>query len=165
MTKVNLIRIRIRRDAHTTTPDTVTEHEIPILKTIFGEENVHAIDGKLIDLAETKPVGVYDIKSIEHERGRLERKYGEEVVIHVYGAAALNNLKDKIRIIKEEAPEEASKSEEKEEKTERQILMQKAAELGIEFDSKISTKSLADKVEKKLDELEKGKELEKDKED
>ena len=44
-----LYEIRIRRDAHTVTPVTVPEYELPLLQEIFGAENVHNADRKRVD--------------------------------------------------------------------------------------------------------------------
>ena len=46
-----LYEIRIRRDAHTVTPVTVPEYELPLLQEIFGAENVHNADRKRVDEA------------------------------------------------------------------------------------------------------------------
>lgn len=46
-----LYEIRIRRDAHTVTPITVPEYELPLLQEIFGIENVHNADKKRVDEA------------------------------------------------------------------------------------------------------------------
>ena len=80
---VALYSILVRRDAHTTTPVTVPEYELPLLQEIFGIENVHNADGKRVDEKGLGPaVGQFN-PSNEYERFRA--KYGVELVEQVFG--------------------------------------------------------------------------------
>lgn len=79
-----LYEIRIRRDAHTVTPVTVPEYELPLLQEIFGAENVHNADRKRVDEAGCgTPVGSFRASEDEYER--FCAKYGAERVEQVYG--------------------------------------------------------------------------------
>lgn len=88
---VPLYSILVRRDAHTTTPVTVPEYELPLLQEIFGVENVHNAEGKRID---EKGLGksTGQFKASGDEYGRFCAKYGVELVEQVFGKsrAALN---------------------------------------------------------------------------
>lgn len=103
--KANLFRVKVRRDAHTITPTVVTEHEIAILQTIFGEENIQTLEGGLIDsntLKHENAVGQMDVSDSEFER--LTAKYGANekgvLVEQVYGSRAARALD---KVIKENA--------------------------------------------------------------
>lgn len=95
---MKLYNVSIRRDAHTTTPVTVAEHEVAILQTIHGAENVHNADGKRIDehpLTDAYAAG--EVKESEDEFARLASKYGaddkgELFVEQVYGKKATKGL-------------------------------------------------------------------------
>ena len=79
-----LYEIRIRRDAHTVTPITVPEYELPLLQEIFGIENVHNADKKRVDEAGCgTPAGSF--KASEDEYERFCAKYGVELVEQVFG--------------------------------------------------------------------------------
>lgn len=79
-----LYEIRIRRDAHTVTPITVPEYELPLLQEIFGIENVHNADKKRVDEAGCgTPVGSFKASGDEYER--FCAKYGVELVEQVFG--------------------------------------------------------------------------------
>ena len=79
-----LYEIRIRRDAHTVTPITVPEYELPLLQEIFGVENVHNAAKKRADEAGCgTPVGSF--KASEDEYERFCAKYGVELVEQVFG--------------------------------------------------------------------------------
>ena len=79
-----LYEIRIRRDAHTVTPVTVPEYELPLLQEIFGAENVHNADRKRVDEAGCgTPVGSFRASEDEYER--FCAKYGIELVEQVFG--------------------------------------------------------------------------------
>lgn len=95
--KANILAVKIRRDAHTITPTTVTEHEIPILQTIFGEESVQTLDGKpLSDDQIPAEVVVGQVDVSETEFDRLAAKYGGNedglIVEQVYGKRASRGL-------------------------------------------------------------------------
>ena len=81
---VALYSIMVRRDAHTTTPVTVPEYELPLLQEIFGVENVHNADGKRVDERGLGPaVGQFSPSGDEYER--FCAKYGIELVEQVFG--------------------------------------------------------------------------------
>lgn len=93
----HVIHAKVRRDAHTTTPVVVRPHEIAILKHLFGDENVHTHDGKVID---AKTLTVADVAGqvpmSEDEFARLAAKYGGNekglFVEQVYGTKASGGL-------------------------------------------------------------------------
>ena len=68
----------VRRDAQTITPIHVSMHEVPILKEIFGEENVTV----------GEQTGETEIADTAAEYNRLAGKYGAETVKRVYGTQA-----------------------------------------------------------------------------
>lgn len=89
----------IRRDAHTTTPVTIPEYEVPILQEMFGTENVHNAEGKRIDeVGIGTPVS--EFRSSDDEYLRLSAKYGSERVEEVYGKKATKALADAIKLAK-----------------------------------------------------------------
>ncbi len=69
-----LLSVTVRRDAQTIPVVTVPEHEIPILRRIFGKENI--TKGNQVGTVELDP---------ELEQERLSNKYGAEVVMAVHG--------------------------------------------------------------------------------
>ena len=88
---MKLFPVKIRRDAHTTTPVDIPEHEVPIVQEIFGEENVQTADGLSIaeyGLGESSG----EAPDQEDEFGRLSAKYGTEAVEAVYGKKASKGL-------------------------------------------------------------------------
>lgn len=95
---MKLYTVLIRRDAQTITPATVPEHEVALLQTVHGEENIQNVDGKPIcnhpltdaDLAGEAPTP-------DDEFGRLASKYGANekgdlIVESVYGKKASKGL-------------------------------------------------------------------------
>ena len=42
---VPIYTVLVRRDAHTTTPATIPEYELPLMQEIFGKENVYDFSG------------------------------------------------------------------------------------------------------------------------
>lgn len=95
---MKLYPAKIRRDAHTTTPVNVPEHEVPILQEIFGEENVQTPEG--LSVAEHglgEPVG--EMPAQDDEFGRLSAKYGAKVVEEVYGKKASRGLETAMKEI------------------------------------------------------------------
>ena len=81
---VPLYSILIRRDAHTTTPVTIPEYELPILQDIFGAENVHDAEGRRVDeKGPGKAIGQFRPSDDEYER--FCAKYGAERVEQVFG--------------------------------------------------------------------------------
>lgn len=80
---VPIYTVLVRRDAHTTTPATIPEYELPLLQEIFGIENVHNAEGKRIDEQGIgSSVGQYE-SGDEYER--FCAKYGVELVEGVFG--------------------------------------------------------------------------------
>ena len=71
---VPAIAVTVRRDAHTITPTEVLKHELPIIRTLFGKENV----------TEQGVVGSIDIDP-EAEQQRLGAKYGIDAVVQIFG--------------------------------------------------------------------------------
>lgn len=91
-----LYQVQIRRDAHTYTPVSVPQYEIPILQNIFGIENVHNAEGKLIEEKGLgNPVGEY--QPTEDEYARLCSKYGGERIEKVFGVQATGALQKAIK--------------------------------------------------------------------
>ncbi len=79
-----LYEILIRRDAHTITPVTIPEYELPIVQELFGTENVQNADRVRADEAGIgSPVGSFKASDDEYERFCV--KYGIELVEMVYG--------------------------------------------------------------------------------
>ena len=80
---IPLYSVHVRRDAMTTTTVAVPKHEIEILQTIFGLENVHNARYERIDeVGPGKSVGSFVQDG--DEWARLCGKYGDEVVSKVY---------------------------------------------------------------------------------
>jgi hypothetical protein len=73
-THVPLLSVTVRRDANTITPVTVPPHEMTILRSIFGKENVQ----------EVEQVGTVELTGSE-EHARLSAKYGAQRVAKIYG--------------------------------------------------------------------------------
>lgn len=93
----HVIHATIRRDAHTITPVTVFPHEIAILQTIFGQENIQNKDGKLLDLKNLTEADVAgQVALSDNEFERLMAKYGGNeggpLVEQVYGKPAAGGL-------------------------------------------------------------------------
>lgn len=102
MPQLQIYSVMVRRDAHTTTPVEVPEHEITILQTIFGEEHVHNMRHQTIadaGLADTDVVGEAEFG--EGEFDRLAAKYGgnEEglIVEQVFGKKATKGLETALK--------------------------------------------------------------------
>ena len=90
---VPLYSILIRRDAHTTTPVTIPEYELPILQDIFGTENVHNAEGRRVDeKGPGKAIGQFRASDDEYER--FCAKYGAARIEQVFGKSrtSLNRL-------------------------------------------------------------------------
>lgn len=89
--KVRVLQVTVRRDAHTITPTTASEHEIAILQTVFGEEHVLVGDA----------VGQIEVGDGEFDR--LAAKYGgnEEglLVEQVFGKRASRGLENAIKAV------------------------------------------------------------------
>lgn len=84
--KTAIYAVTVRRDANTIIPAEAPKHEIPVLKHLFGAENVTlgAVIG-YVDLDE----------ATEHER--LAAKYNEEAVTAVHGPLAAGKVADLMR--------------------------------------------------------------------
>jgi len=95
---MKLYSVKIRRDAHTTTPVNVPEHEVPILQEIFGEENVQTPAGMtVLEQGLGEPVG--EVADQEDEFARLSAKYGASAVEEVYGKKASRGLETAMKEI------------------------------------------------------------------
>jgi len=81
---IALLRVQVRRDAHTTTPETVLAHELAILYEIHGKENV-TVDEAAGDARQVDADGEYQ---------RLADKYGLAIVEEVYGRESSGRLAD-----------------------------------------------------------------------
>lgn len=102
--------VKIRRDAHTTTPVTVALHEIAVLQTIFGEENVQKMNGRLLvgdeaeELSESDIVGERAGINSADEYDRLVTRYGGNedglIVEQVYGKKVTKALDKAIEVKK-----------------------------------------------------------------
>jgi hypothetical protein len=83
---IKFSRVHVRRDAYTTTVVDVPPHEIPILRNIFGKENL------LIEESDQEhPI------HIQHEYDRLSSKYCYEIVSKVYGEDDGERLMEQIK--------------------------------------------------------------------
>jgi len=76
MIKLPLFQVEVRRNAHTVVNTYVPEHELPLLYHLYGRENVVA-----------QPCEGQFAVDTDHETIRLSRKYGEAVVVKIYGEA------------------------------------------------------------------------------
>jgi hypothetical protein len=111
--KVPVYTVLIRRDAHTTTPTTVPEHEVAVLQTLFGKENVQNLDGKPVGgesgVGLDKPVGEWTPSKNEFER--LAKKYGGNdaglIVEQVFGKEATRGLDNAMASIAKAAKAES----------------------------------------------------------
>lgn len=74
MIHVELKNVVIRRDSQTITPVTVPSYELPVLRNLFGKENV----------VEHDSVGVIEVDE-DGEYGRLCAKYGQELISKIFG--------------------------------------------------------------------------------
>ena len=76
MSKINveLLEVVVRRDAQTITPITVPEYEIPVLRNLFGKENITVNDA--VCTIEIDAEGEYE---------RLCAKYGFELIAKIFG--------------------------------------------------------------------------------
>ncbi|WP_103035299.1 hypothetical protein [Castellaniella caeni] len=93
----HVISAKVRRDAHTTTPVTVRPHEIAILQHIFGAENIHTMEGKVLEVKSLTAADVAgQTADSEDEFARLGAKYGGDekgaYVEQVYGPRASGGL-------------------------------------------------------------------------
>lgn len=79
-----LYEILIRRDAHTITPVTIPDYELPIVQELFGIENVQNADRIRADEGGIgSPIGSFTASDDEYERFCV--KYGVELVEMIYG--------------------------------------------------------------------------------
>lgn len=99
---MKIYSIQVRRDANTITPTEVAEHEVAILQTMFGPENVHNANGKRIDenpLTDADVAGEVELE-LASEHDRLAAKYGANdegvVVEQVFGKKASKQLESAI---------------------------------------------------------------------
>ncbi len=75
MKTVPLIAVNVRRDAMTTLPNSVPQHEIAVLNAVHGKDNVYPSD-EVVGSVELDPAA---------EGERLVAKYGEGPVHAAYG--------------------------------------------------------------------------------
>lgn len=102
-TLLKLYAVQVRRDAHTITPLTVPEHEVGVLQSVFGEENVQNLRGQPI---EANPLGAGDVVGERDFTGEFERlasKYGSDekgelVVEAVFGKKASKGLERRMEV-------------------------------------------------------------------
>ncbi|MBK5570104.1 hypothetical protein [Ensifer sp. SSB1] len=97
MPKLSIFSVVVRRDASTSTPVEVPEHEIAMLQTIFGEEHVHNTRHQSIaDAGLTDDDAVGEGEFGEGEFDRLAAKYGGNdeglLVEQVFGKKATKGL-------------------------------------------------------------------------
>lgn len=71
---VELKDVTVRRDAMTITPVSVPDYEVPVLRNLFGKENVTV--GDVLRTISVDPEGEYE---------RLCAKYGFEVIAKIFG--------------------------------------------------------------------------------
>lgn len=93
-----LFQIMVRRDQQTTTPVIAPAHELPILKYLYGNENV----------TQGKEVGDYPC-DLTHEYERLTRKYGGDKVLKIYGEEQSGQLAARLQAINQPAESKSSK--------------------------------------------------------
>ena len=72
---VALVALTITRDAMTRLPSTVVAHEVEVVKTVFGEDNVVVQDDE---------AGTLEVDPKE-EGERLAQKYGHDAVVRTFG--------------------------------------------------------------------------------
>ncbi|MDQ2150066.1 hypothetical protein RBI22_15210 [Alcaligenaceae bacterium C4P045] len=85
---LKVLQVTIRRDAQTITPTSVLEHELPVLRAIYGKENV-------------QKTGTADkAREVEtdQEYKRLADKYGMEALTTVYGDEESGRLDDSYKV-------------------------------------------------------------------
>lgn len=75
MKTVPLISLQVRRDPMTLLPATVAEHELRILRTVHGRDNVYPSE---------EAAGSMELNP-DAEVERLVGKYGEAAVVAAYG--------------------------------------------------------------------------------
>ncbi|MCX8567055.1 MAG: hypothetical protein ON057_001782 [Glomeribacter sp. 1016415] len=93
MTQAPIVSLEIRRDAHTTTPTSVFKHELGILCSLYGKENVSV--GDIFCKREIE---------IDNEYLRLVGKYGEKVVTDIFGVSESPALANAIQSIAQQKP-------------------------------------------------------------
>lgn len=102
---MKLYQIKIRRDAQTITTIEVPEHEIALLQTIFGEENVQNMRGESIAMSPLTDADAISDKAVDAtiEFDRLTAKYGANddgsFVEQVFGKKASRGLETALAAI------------------------------------------------------------------
>lgn len=86
--KLKLIQVAIRRDQNTTTATNVLEHELPVLRSIYGKESV-TVTGHSDKPREIETDGEYQ---------RLANKYGAEAMVKVFGDEEAGKLDDSYKV-------------------------------------------------------------------
>ncbi|MGL5117530.1 MAG: hypothetical protein ACRC7C_19635 [Beijerinckiaceae bacterium] len=89
---VSLLAVTIRRDANTITPITVPAHELPMLRNMFGKENVTQAD-EPVGSVEVDPAGEYERLSAKYGAGKVAKVYGDDDGLRLSEMVAKNEVK------------------------------------------------------------------------
>lgn len=89
---VALLAVTIRRDANTITPITVPAHELPILRNMFGKENVVQAD-EHAGTVEVDPAGEYERLSAKYGGGKVAKVYGDDDGLRLSEMVVKNEVK------------------------------------------------------------------------
>lgn len=125
--KVKTYKVEIYRDSHTIIPVEVSRHEIEILG------NVHPKG--YITISDDKPVGGFEIYSLEKEAERLQLKYGEQVFKMPFPNSAVFKQVVESEVVADEPQQDDFDMT-------RDELMQALKEKGVEFKSNASKADL-----------------------
>lgn len=71
-----LLSVTIRRDAQTITPVTVPEHELNVLRSAHGKENI--VVGEAVGTVELNPDAEFERLSSKYGQGKIVKVYGDE---------------------------------------------------------------------------------------
>lgn len=91
---VALLAVTIRRDANTITPVTVPAHELPILRNMFGKENVTQAE-EVAGTVEVDPAGEYERLAAKYGGGKVAKVYGDDDGLRLSEMVMKNELKVK----------------------------------------------------------------------
>lgn len=89
---VALLAATIRRDANTITPVTVPAHELPMLRNMFGKENVTVAD-EPAGTFEVDPAGEYERLGAKYGAGKVAKVYGDDDGLRLAEMVAKNEVK------------------------------------------------------------------------
>lgn len=141
MSKIHVatIALIITRDAMTILPTTVPKHELPMLQTVFGEDNVQVADDQS---SAALPVEI----DAEGEVTRLENKFGPGALEKTHGAAyknaILREMKDNtVESADAEALDQALDAMTKDE------LLAEAAKRGVKADPSMTKARIIEAIE------------------